>query len=123
MYFLIKYLIQVSSRMPWVRDICSITQKGSIENVENYRGITLLSVIGKLFTNILNTRLNDWAENYRVYVETQAGFRKGMGTMDNIFVMHSLISYCINTNKNYIQHLLILKRLLILLLGMCFGLN
>ena len=79
--------------------IVPLHKKGSIENVENYRGITLLSVIGKLFTNILNTRLNDWAENYHVYVEAQAGFRKGMGTMDNIFVMHSLISHCINTNK------------------------
>ena len=79
--------------------IVPLHKKGSIENVENYRGITLLSVIGKLFTNILNTRLNDWAENYHVYVEAQAGFRKGMGTMDNIFAMHRLISHCINTNK------------------------
>ena len=59
--------------------IVPLHNKGSIENVENYRGLTLLSVIGKLFTNILNTRLIDWAENYQVYVEAQAGFRKGMG--------------------------------------------
>ena len=79
--------------------IVPLHKKGSIENVENYRGITLLSVIGKLFTNILNSRLNDWAENYQVYVEAQAGFRKCMGTLDNIFVMHSLISHCLNNNK------------------------
>ena len=79
--------------------IVPLHKKGSIENVENYRGITLLSVIGKLFTNILNTRLNDWAENYQVYVEAQAGFRKGMGTLDNIFVMQRLISHCLNNNK------------------------
>ena len=86
--------------MHGVRDIlCHYTKKGSIENVENYRGITLLSVIGKLFTNILNSRLNDRAENYQVYVEAQAGFRKCMGTLDNIFVMHSLISHCLNNNK------------------------
>ena len=60
--------------------IVPLHKKRSIENVENYRGITLISVIGKLFTNILNARLNDWAENYKVYVEAQAGFRKGMGT-------------------------------------------
>ena len=76
--------------------IVPIHKKGS---VENYRGITLLSVIGKLFTNILNTRLNDWAETYHVYVEAQAGFRKGMGTLDNIFVLHSLITHCLNNNK------------------------
>ena len=79
--------------------IVLLHKKSSIENVENYRGITLLSVIGKRFTNILNTRLNDWAENYHVYFKAQAGFRKGVGTMDNIFVIHSLISHCINTNK------------------------
>ncbi|MCG8044774.1 MAG: reverse transcriptase domain-containing protein, partial [Candidatus Thiodiazotropha endolucinida] len=79
--------------------IVPLHKKGSVDNVENYRGITLLSVIGKLFTNILNSRLNEWAENYHVYVEAQAGFRKGMGTMDNIFVLHSLISHCVNNNK------------------------
>ena len=74
-------------------------RKGSVENALKYMGITLLSVIGKLFTNILNTRLNDWAETYHVYVEAQAGFRKGMGTLDNIFVLHSLITHCLNNNK------------------------
>ena len=29
-------------------------KKGSLNNVENYRGITLLSVLGKLFTQFLN---------------------------------------------------------------------
>ena len=40
-----------------MRDTLSLyTKKGSVENVENYRGITLLSVIGKLFTNILKSK-------------------------------------------------------------------
>ena len=72
--------------------IAPIFKKGDIKNVENYRGITLLSVVGKLFTSFLNNRLNDWAENYNVYIEAQAGFRKGMGTTDNIFILHGLIS-------------------------------
>ena len=58
-----------------------------------------ISVIGKLFTNILNTRVNDWAETYHVDVGAQAGFRKGMRTLDNIFVLHSLITHCLNNNK------------------------
>lgn len=76
--------------------IVPLHKKGSAENVENYRGITLLSVIGKLFTNILNNRLNSWAEKYHIYVEAQSGFRKGMCTIDNVFILHSLISHCIN---------------------------
>ena len=59
----------------------------------NYRGITLLSILGKLFTRILNTRLTEWAETYYVYIESQADFRTGMGTADDIFVLHGLITH------------------------------
>ena len=59
--------------------------------MSNYRYITLISTIGKLFTRILNNQLNEEAEEYNVYVEAQAGFRKHMGTVDNIFNLNSLI--------------------------------
>ena len=36
--------------------------KGDPKNAENYRPITLLSCFGKLFTSIINNRLNDFAE-------------------------------------------------------------
>ena len=71
--------------------IVPLHKKGSKAEVENYRGITLLSTFGKLFTRILNNRLNEWAETYHVYIEAQAGFRRQMGTIDNVFVLHGLI--------------------------------
>ena len=66
----------------------------------NYRGITLLSTLGKLFTRVINNRLSQWAEEYSVYIEAQAGFRSGMGTVDNIFVLHGLISHILNQGKH-----------------------
>ena len=79
--------------------VIPLHKKGSINNVENYRGITLLSTLGKLFTRVLNNRLTLWAESYGVYVEAQAGFRSNMSTVDNIFVLHGLISSFINSGK------------------------
>lgn len=79
--------------------IIPIFKKGDKNEVSNYRGITLLSTIGKLFTRILNNRLNKWAEEYNVYVEAQAGFRKHMSTIDNIFILNSLINHCLNNNE------------------------
>ena len=67
--------------------------------MENYRGITLLSTFGKLFTRILNNRLNEWAETYHVYIEAQSGFRRQLGTIDNVFVLHGLIKHFINEGK------------------------
>ena len=79
--------------------IVPIHKKGNTSNVDNYRGITLLSTLGKLFTRILNTRLMEWAESYHVYIEAQAGFRAEMGTVDNTFVLHGLITHLINQGK------------------------
>ena len=79
--------------------VVPLHKKGSINEVNNYRGITLLSTLGKLFTRVLNNRLCEWAEMYSVYIESQAGFRSEMGTADNIFVLHGLVSHMINNNK------------------------
>ena len=73
--------------------IVPIFKKGEKDEVSNYRGITLLSIIGKLFTRILNNRLNNWAEEYNIYVEAQAGFRKRMGAIDNIFILNNMITH------------------------------
>ncbi len=65
--------------------------KGDVNNVDNYRGITLLSCIGKLFTSVLNNRLNVFCDLFNVIDENQAGFRKSYSTTDHIFLVKSLI--------------------------------
>ena len=42
--------------------IVPLHTNGDIDEPSNYRGITLLSTFGKLFTKIINERLNVWAE-------------------------------------------------------------
>ena len=58
---------------------------------DNYRGITILSCFGKLFTAVLNNRHNNYLENVNILDEEQAGFRKGYSTTDHIFNMKCLI--------------------------------
>ena len=78
--------------------IIPVHKKGDTNEVSNYRGITLLSTLGILFTRH-NNRLTSWAEKYGIYIESQTGFRKYMSTIDNIFVLSCLIRYFLNNNE------------------------
>jgi len=74
--------------------------KGNVTEPGNYRGITLLSCLGKLFTSMLNTRLSDFIKLNKILEENQAGFRKGYGTVDHIFVFKCIIDlFCAKKRK------------------------
>ena len=49
--------------------------QGDKEDPGNYRGIPLLSVVGKVFCKVLNERLVKYLDRGQVLHEGQAGFR------------------------------------------------
>ena len=62
----------------WAKGIiCSIFKGGVKNNPGNYRGISLLSCISKIFTGIINKRLVTWTEKRTVFGYSQASFREG----------------------------------------------
>ena len=65
--------------------------KGNSSDPANYRPITILSCLGKVFTAVLNTRLTKFIDDSNLLNENQAGFRKEYSTSDHIFVLSSLI--------------------------------
>ena len=73
--------------------------KGDVKNVENFRPITILCCLGKLFTSMLNNRLTEFLDKNDSLSENQAGFRKGYGTTDHIFVLNSLIEIMQKSEK------------------------
>ncbi len=71
--------------------ITAVYKSGDKSDMSNYRGITVGSVIAKLFAMILEQRIASWAEEHGVKAKGQAGFRKDFRTTDNIFILRSLI--------------------------------
>ena len=65
--------------------------KGSPKDPSNYRPITILSCLGKLFTAILNNRLNLFLEDNDILMENQAGFRKDYSCSVHIFSLNCLM--------------------------------
>lgn len=72
---------------------------GSKDDPSNYRGITILSCFGKLFTCLLNTRLTKVVEAQKSIGPEQAGFRAGYSTIDHIFTLKILIDLYLNKKK------------------------
>ena len=65
--------------------------KGESGDPDNYRGISLISCFGKLFTMAINERLTNYLDNVGLIGDEQAGFRKNYSTLDHIYVISSLI--------------------------------
>ena len=73
--------------------------KGSPEDPSNYRGITILSCFGKLFTSVLNTRLSSFLESQRKLGQEQTGFRCGYSTNYHVFTLHCILNFFLNKRK------------------------
>jgi hypothetical protein len=59
----------------------------------------ILSCFGKLFTSILNQRINIFLELNNLLGQEQAGFRKGYFTMDHVFTLHCIIELYLQQKK------------------------
>ena len=79
--------------------VVPLLKKGDITNCDNYRGISLLSIVSKIFTAIINKRLYRWAENNNKISEEQAGFRKSFSTTDHIFTLYTMVNSCLFGNR------------------------
>lgn len=66
-------------------------KKGDPNCTANYRGLSLIDTLCKIFNNILLNRITDWIEKYNILNEYQAGFRKNYSTVDNVFNLVNIV--------------------------------
>ena len=87
--------------------------KGSVKDPDNYRPITILSCMGKLFTAVLNNRLTAYINDETIVGEEQLGFRAGYSTIDGVFALHSIHAILKQRKKQLFCAFIDLKK--------CFG--
>ena len=73
-----------------------VPKKGDLSCCDNWRGISLLDVMGKLFARVLNNRLQLVVEE--TVSDSQCGFRAGRGCVDMIFCVRQLVEKAIEHN-------------------------
>ena len=105
--------------------IVPVYKKNDPGDVQNYRGITLVSCFSKIFTGILNNRIINWAESNNILSDSQFGFRKGRSTADAFFVLNAIIQKILNEKGRLFCACVDLKRAFdsVLLNGLWFQLH
>ena len=66
-----------------------IPKKGDLGQCDNWRGVALLDVVGKVVAKVLQDRLQQLAEEE--LPESQCGFRRGRGCSDMIYTVRQLV--------------------------------
>ena len=84
--------------------------KGDKEDPGNYRGITLLSVVGKVFCKILNDHLVQHLYKSGKIHEGQAGFCAGRCCIDNIFTLNELMQGRLKEGKKIFSFFLDIQK-------------
>ena len=80
--------------------IIAIHKSGDKSNLNNYRGISLMNCLSKIFRAISNARLTNFMDNK--FNDSQFGFRENHRTSDSLFILKALINKYLHKHKQKI---------------------
>ncbi|MFN9115920.1 MAG: RNA-directed DNA polymerase [Bacteroidota bacterium] len=73
--------------------IVPLYKKGPRSDPDNYRGITVSSVMYKVLAMVLNSRIVKWVESNGIIRDEQGGFRPGRGCPEQVFSLVEIVRY------------------------------
>jgi len=62
------------------------------KKVEEYRGVTLTATLYKIYAGMLAERLRTDVEEKGIVPDNQVGFKKGKGTIDNVYELNFIVN-------------------------------
>ena len=83
----------------WTESILvPLFKKGDVNNPNNYRGISLYDTSRKVYSTVINLRLQEWVEVNNITGEHLAGFKKNYSTTDHMFTLLALVQKQVSLN-------------------------
>lgn len=83
---------------------------GNRDNMSDYRPISVLPVIAKILEKLINSRLTNYLNKFKILSTGQYGFRQGRSTEDAVEALSSLIVNNIDSHKKCLTIFLDLKK-------------
>ena len=87
----------------WLRSIIKPIPKGAGKDPHipmNYRGVSLISCVGKLYSAVLNDRLVAYLELLNLRADEHNGFGKDRSCEDHVFVLDSVVKIWLNNGQS-----------------------
>jgi ribonuclease P/MRP protein subunit RPP40 len=81
-------------------DVCPLFKKGKRDKAENYRPVSLTSIVGKLLESILKDRIVTHLEQHKLLRESQHGFTSGRSCLTNLLVFFEFITKELDKGNN-----------------------
>ena len=72
-------------------DIVNIFKKGDKKDPGNYRGITLLNVVRKMYTKVIDSRLSTWLDTHGRLHVCQASFKSRRSCIDHVYSLSQIL--------------------------------
>ncbi len=78
--------------------ITYVFKKGTSTDCNNYRGLSLISHLGKCLERMIQNRLSIYVESINFIPESQNGFRQSRSTVDSMFCSKMIATVCREKN-------------------------
>lgn len=79
--------------------VCPIPKVDNPLHLKNYRPISILPVLSKVYEKVILHQLNEYIERTAIYNNTQSGFRKGHSTTTILLKFRDEIQKSLNRNE------------------------
>ena len=83
-----------------VATVTPIFKKGNRTKAENYRPVSLTSIVCKLFESIIRDNLVHYLESNALIINSQHGFRKGRSCLTNLLEFLDKVTGCVDSGEN-----------------------
>ncbi len=82
--------------------------KGDKYECTSFRGISILSIVGKVYGKVVIKRVREGTEG--MICDEQGGFRRGWGCMDQIFAVRQVCEKCLAKGKDMFKAFMDLEK-------------
>ena len=82
--------------------VIPLFKSGNVEDIKNYRPISILPFLSKLFEKIMHSRILEFLRINKVISINQYGFQPGKGTNEALVTLSNEVNNCYSDNLNMI---------------------